>query len=548
MGSTRVFHNGLIYTADAERSWAEAVAVGGGRILMVGTDREVLAAHPDGSRVDLGGRTMVPGFIDPHTHYLVAGESMASVDVRYPGVGSVEDLVATIAAAAERTAAGQWVLAGGLDYAKYDTAPTRWDLDRATSEHPVGVVHVSTHYLLVNTMALEMAGIDDDTPDPVGGRIVRDGAGRATGLFQDAAQALVRPVAVDIGSHGTNFHVAAEMDELLAAIERAGSAFLAAGLTTVADAQVSRREMAAYREARRRGTWWVRTVCMPLSHQFEDYTSVGLVGPFGDDILWIGPLKFYGDGSMIGGTAAFAEPYGLEGEFSGLLYHEPAELRAMIVEAHRQGWQIAVHAQGDRAIGVVLDAYAAALEAHPRPDSRHRIEHCGYPTPAQLERMAEMGVIAVNQPSLLVDSGDGFLAHLGDRGHWLQPMRAEAEAGVRFVLSSDADVTSFRPLDTIAAAMLRTSLEGRVVGPDQVITVEEAVRAHTIDAAFSLFAEDRLGSIESGKLADLAVIDGDLFGVPAEDISDLEIWMTVLDGRVVHEPSDAAGTEGIASP
>ncbi len=512
----------------------------GGRILAVGADREVLAAYPDVATVDLGGRTMVPGFIDPHCHYLATGESLISIDLRYPGVASVEDMVAAVAASAAETPAGEWINGAGFDHAKYDAAPTRWDLDRATTEHPVGLMHVSGHYLLVNSLALELAGIDDDTPDPKGGRIERDADGRATGLCQDSAQGLVQPVAVDIGSHGTNFHVAAPMDDLVAAIERAGIAYLSAGLTTVADAQVTKREMAAYREARRRGTWWVRTVCMPLSHQLEDYRALGLAGPFGDDMLWIGPMKFYMDGSMIGGTAAFHEPYGEHGEYTGLFYHEPDELRSMVVEAHRQGWQIGIHAQGDRAIEAVIDAYEAAMDADPRPDPRHRVEHCGYPTPALLRRMAELGVIAVNQPSLLVDSGDEFLSRLGERSEWLQPMRAEIEAGVHFVLSSDSDVCSFRPLDTIAAAVLRRTLGGEVIGADQVITVEEAVRAHTIDAAFSLHAEDRLGSIEPGKYADLTVIDGDLFAVPAEQINDLDIWMTVLGGEAVYDPSGSA--------
>ena len=537
MSDLQVFHSGKVYTSDPAGSRAEAVAVGGGRILAVGSDADLVAAYPGAELVDLGGRTLVPGFIDPHNHYLATGESLDSLDLRYPGIASVADLVAAVAAAAAETPPGRWIRGGGFDQAKYDGTPTRWDLDRVAPDHPVGLMHVSGHYLLVNSLALETAGITEDTPDPKGGCFVRDGSGRMTGLCQDGAQGLVQPVAVDVGSHGANFHVAASLEELLAAIARAGTALLAAGVTTVADAQVSSRELEAYREARRRGTWWVRTALMPLSHQLEEYGSVGLAGPFGDDMLWIGPMKFYMDGSMIGGTACFTDPYGTEGQYTGLLYHEPDELREMVVTAHRRGWQIGIHAQGDRAIGAVLDAFEAAMEAHPRPDPRHRIEHCGYPTPAQLERMARLGVIAVNQPNLLTDSGDEFLVNLGEqRGHRLQPMRAEAEAGVRFVLSSDSDVTSFRPQDSISAAVLRRTLNGEVIGPDQVITVEEAVRAHTIDAAHSLFVEDRLGSIEPGKYADLTVLDGDLFGVSPDEISSMEIWMTVLDGDVVFGP------------
>ena len=527
-----VVTGGRVYTADARAPWASAVAIDRGRIAAVGADEEILEELPGAQRLDVDGRTIVPGFIDAHNHFLATGESLASIDVRYPAIASADDLVEVIARAASETSKGEWIHAFGFDHAKYEREPTRWDLDRATQDHPVAVLHVSGHHVLVNSAGLARHGVRDDTPDPKGGRLVRDEAGRLTGMCLDAACQLVQPVAVDIGSHGPNFHVAAPLPRLVEDVERVGHAFLAAGLTTVCDAQVTERELGAYREAHRSGRLPIRTVCMPLSHQLEAYDSVGLAGPFGDERLWIGPMKFYADGSIIGGTAAFSEPYGERGEFEGSLYHEPAELREMIVRAHAAGWQIGVHTQGDRAMESTVQAFEAAQTAHPRDDPRFRIEHAGFPTSEQLRRMADLEVITINQPRYLYDSGDEFLVRLGDRAHRLQPLRDELDLGITVVLSSDSDVASYRPLDTIQAAVSRTTMEGRPIGDDQALTVEEAVRAHTIDAAFSIRAEDRLGSIEAGKLADLVVIDGDPFSAP-DAIGEMEIWMTMLAGTTV---------------
>lgn len=533
MNNTFVLFNGSVFTADRGQPWAEAIAIRNGRIEAVGNDSSI--RRSDIEEIDLGGRTVVPGFIDAHNHYLATGEMLAQIDVKYPRVASVDDLVAAIADAAADTPAGQWISATGFDHAKYGETPTRWDLDRATDKHPVSVLHISGHYVLVNSAALAARGLSDDTPDPQGGQLVRDEQGRITGLCLDAAMGLIIPTAVDIGSHGPNFHVDAPLEDLVAAVGRAGRAFVAAGLTTVCDAQVTSRELRGYREAYRRGDWWVRTACMPLSHQLSEYGTIGLAGPFGNDEFWLSAMKFYADGSLIGGTAAFWEPYGEHGGFGGSLFWGEDELRDMIVEAHSQGWQVGVHAQGDLAVEATLNAIEAAGQAHPRPDARHRIEHAGCPTSDQIQRMADLGVIAVNQPGYLYDSGDEFLDRLGNRAHMIQPFRAELDADVTVVLSSDSDVASYRPLDTISAALRRKTFKGLDIGADQTLNIEEAVRAHTIDAAYALFAENRIGSIEAGKHADLVVIDGDLFDTPSEEIPDLPIWKTMIGGKIVYD-------------
>ena len=403
---------------------------------------------------------------------------------------------------------------------------------------------MSGHHALANSLGLERRGLTDDVVDPDGGHLVRDDQGRLTGYCLDAAQQLVVPPAVDIGHHGPGFHDDAPLEEIVADIDRGCRAALAAGITSVVDAQVTRREFEGYRAARERGLLKVRITAMPISSQLDEYESIGLAGRFGDDRLAVGPMKFYADGALTGGTASFTTPYGRDGEFTGSMYWSSEEdFRAAIARAHAAGWQIGVHAQGDRAIDRVLDAYEAALREHPREDHRHRIEHCGGPRPDQVERMASLGVVVVGQPRYFWDAGDGWLTVFdAERAHRLQPYREFIEAGVRFALSSDAPVASHRPLDTISTAVLRTTVSGAVVGSAQALSVEEAVRACTADAAASYFADDRLGTLEVGKLADVVVLDRDLFATPPEGLAAVEVDLTLVSGEVAYDSARLTAT------
>jgi hypothetical protein len=291
--------------------------------------------------------------------------------------------------------------------------------------------------------------------------------------------------------------------------------------------------MRIYREAATRGVLGLRVALMPLSNHLDDFEALGIAPPFGDDFLRIAAMKLYADGTLIGGTAWFSEPYGVDGEFTGSTYWQPEQLKDLVVRAHRNGWQVGIHTQGDAAIAMSLDAIEAAMRNAPRVDNRHRIEHCGYPTPEQISRMALLGVIPVNQPNFLVDSGDDFIRHLGERAHRLQPIREELDAGIQPVLSSDAFVSSLRPLDTISAAMTRRTRAGVPIGADHRMTLDEALRAHTIDAAVAIGLEDRIGSLQPGKLADVTIVDGDLEATAPERIASLGTWMTILGGEVV---------------
>jgi hypothetical protein len=536
-----VLWHGRVFTARPdEPPFAGGVAIVGDRIVAVGDDEAVLAAAPrDAQRVDVGGRSILPGFVDAHHHLAFTGAELAAVDVRYPGVASIAELVERVAEAAERTPDGQWIRAVGMNPELFRDGrlPTRWDLDAATRVHPVLVQHMSGHHALANSLGLDVRGLADDAVDPEGGHLARDDRGRLTGYCLDAAQQLVVPPAVDIGHHGPGFHDDAPLEEIGGDIDRGSRAVLAAGITSIVDAQVTRRELVGYRVARERGLLGVRMTAMPISSQLDAFEALGIAGPFGDDRLALGPMKFYADGALTGGTAAFTEPYGPNGEHTGSLYWASEDaFREAIGRAHRAGWQIGVHAQGDRAIDRVLDAYEAALTSDPRADHRHRIEHCGGPRPDQIERMARLGVVAIGQPRYFWDAGDGWLGSLDPgRAHRLQPYREFLAAGVRFALSSDAPVASHRPMDTIFSAVTRTTVSGAVVGANQALTIEEAVRAATAEAAWSYGADDRLGTLEAGKLADIVVLDRDLFAAPAAALAGIETEMTILGGEIAYD-------------
>jgi len=527
--------NGRIWSGDPSNPRPEAIAIKENRIAAVGTDLAARGAVSDDAVViDAGGRTVLPGLIDAHNHYLATAEALASVNVRFPAVTSRSDLTRVIGEVAEVTPPGRWIRAVGLDWSKFPDGqpPTGKDLDEATLDHPVIVYHVSVHHALVNTPAMRQRGITDTVQDPPGGRFVRDEAGRLTGLCLDTATDLILPVVVDIGCHGPNFHTLLPGEDSLALLINASRVYLAAGLTTVCDPQVTRREMRIYREAATRGVLGLRVALMPLSNNLDDFAAIGIAPPFGDDFLRIAAMKLYADGTLIGGTAWFSEPYGPHGEFTGSTYWQPDQLKDLVVRAHRDGWQVGIHTRGDAAITMSLDAIEAAMRSAPRVYNRHRIEHCGYPTPAQIGRMASLGVIPVNQPNFLVDSGDDFIRHLGERAHRLQPIREELDAGIQPVLSSDAFVSSLRPLDTISAAMTRRTRTGMPIGADHRMTLDEALRAHTIDAAVAIRMEDRIGSLQPGKFADVTIVDGNLETTSPEHIPSLETWMTVLDGNI----------------
>jgi predicted amidohydrolase YtcJ len=536
----RILFGGTIVTADADRPRASALGMADERIVAVGDLDAVAAALPStAERVDVAGRTIVPGFIDAHNHYLATAESFAAIPLR--DVTSIAELLVRLDAAAERTEPGRWIKGMGIEWSALEEGrlPTRDDLDGVTREHPVLLEHVSGHAVLVNSRALTMRSVAEDTRDPVGGSFDRDAGGRLTGIARDGATNLILGPSVDIGQHGPNFHVELAVEDGIHLLEAAAGRYAAAGITAVGDPQVTRRELAVYLEAVARGIAGPRIAAMPLSNQLPALESLGVVGPIGDDQLRITGLKLYTDGAITAGTAVFTEGLG-PGRATGTLYHEPPTFHELIRRAHADGWQLAIHTMGDAAHEIMLDGVEAAMRAHPRVDARHRIEHGTFPTEAQQRRIAALGMTPVTQPGSVRELGDVWSRQLGDRIHRVMPLRSMLALGIRPAISSDAFVQSYRPLDTVSAAAFRMTPSGLRVGPAEELSVEEAVLSHTIDAARALRWDDRLGSLTPGKLADVAVIDGDLLATTPERVGALEVWLTIRNGRIVHDARQAA--------
>ncbi|MGW5051624.1 amidohydrolase [Actinokineospora sp. NPDC004072] len=502
-------------TMDPAHPAARSIGVWRGRV--VGVD-EAVADLPAAARVDLGGAWVVPGFVDAHVHLAWAGLAAGTPSVA--GCADPAELLAAVRAAAARRAAGEWVDVVGYDQRRLGRHITAAELDAVADGRLVHLVHDSGHACVVSSSVLPL---------------LPDGTAHLDGLLVEAGAAAVRQARQPY-----------PRAELVDAIERAGRQCLAEGVTACAEAGIggglikhSPIEGAAYQEAQRLGRLPLRVrlmvsadVLRPVGAHPSDATpramDLGLRSGFGGDRLGLGAVKVFTDGGMMARTAALTAPYA-DGSGSGELYADPAELHAVIRDAHLAGWQLAVHAIGDRAVDVALDGFEAAVST-PRPGLRHRIEHAGLVRPDQLARFARLGIAAVVQPAFLWSFGDDYARIMGpERAGWLYRGRSFLDAGVRLVGSSDRPVTTGAPLTAMRFMVDRLSSSGQPIGPEEAITPMQALRAYTVDAAWACGWEDDLGSIAPGRFADLVVLDGD----PMASF-DISVVSTVLGGAVVH--------------
>jgi predicted amidohydrolase YtcJ len=537
-GADRLLVNGRIVTMDDSTSIAEAAAIRDGRFVAVGRGRDLAAcAGPRTVRVDLEGRSVLPGLIDVHTHALEWAKGLVRNDVAvgYPAVRTVADLVGRVRERAAVVARGGWIVGSGWDDAKLDEKRyvTRADLDPVSPEHPVYLTHVSDHLAAANSLALREAGITKSTADPPGGLIERSANGEPTGILKDNAMALV---AARLPPDPPDLAVRAAR----VVSERA----LAVGLTTLHDVNLTPADLGAYQDAERRGWLRARVRLVPGVASVADaerLASQGVHTGFGSDRLKLGGAKMFADGGMGARTIAVYEPLADEPANRGLLIWTSEDMRRAHLALARAGWQLVTHAIGDRALDQVLDSYEATQRELGLEDARFRIVHAGLSTPAIQKRLRALRVGVDGNPPFVYWIGSWFRKYGPERVRWSYPGRSYVDAGIVAGGASDAPVTPLSPWWGVWAAVVRQELEtGEILAPDERLSVAETLRLYTRNGAWLGFEENRIGVIAPGALADLVVVDRDVLGVPASELKDVQVLMTFVGGELVFDAARPA--------
>jgi predicted amidohydrolase YtcJ len=513
---------GRVWTGTGQE--AAAVAVRDGRIAAVGSDAEILAfAGPHTQRVWLNGRSLVPGFMDSHTHFISGGFSLSGVQLR--DAATPQEFIRRIAVFAHGHP-DAWVTGGAWDHELWGgSLPRREWIDSVTPNTPVLVRRLDAHMALANSVALERAGISARTPDPPGGVIVRDPDGRPTGILKDAAMALVWQILPE--------PTALEYDRALDAAARYA---VERGVTHVTD-MGSWEDLETYRRAAAAHRLPLRVyAAVPIATWKRMASFVARHGRGDDWVAW-GAVKGFVDGSLGSGTAWFYAPYADDPSTSGMVVTDTAALREQILEADSAGLQVCVHAIGDRANDWVLDVFREARSRNQRADARYRIEHAQHLTPTAITRFKEEGVIASMQPYHAIDDGRWAATRLGEaRLQFAYAFRSLLDAGAHVAFGSDWTVAPIEPTYGVYAAVTRRTLDGANPDgwvPKQRITVPEALTAYTRGAAYAAFREDRLGTIEPGKYADLVVLDADPLSIDPVGLSQMRVDITIVNGEVV---------------
>ena len=520
--------NAQVHTMNDAQPRAEALAIYGNRVGVVGPTKDIKKlAGPQTRTIDAGGRVVLPGFNDAHVHFLSGGFQLSSVDLR--DARTPAEFVARIQAFAAKTPKERWITGGDWDHENWTPAnlPTKELLDAFTPDRAVFVSRVDGHAALANSYALKLAGITRDTKDPAGGLIVRDANGEPTGVLKDAAQSFVYRVIPEDSAD-------ARLDAGRAATQYAASV----GVTSVQDV-LAGTDVGVYQTLMQRGELQTRIYAGSALGDWQRWQRTGVQAAFGSPMLRVGSLKAYADGSLGSTTALLFAPYLDAPDTSGLAGGEMPMMPERVLQADKAGLQIMIHAIGDRANDEILSIYERTAQANGPRDRRFRIEHAQHLNPELIKRFAADKVIASMQPYHCIDDGRWAEKRIGpERAKGTYAFRSLLDAGVVLAFGSDWTVAPMSPVLGIYAAVTRRTLDGKRPNgwvPEQKITVNEAVRAYTVGSAYAEFQDTVKGRLAPGFLADVVMLDQDIFKMKPEDINQAKVVLTIMDGRTVYE-------------
>ena len=533
-----ILHHGKIVTMDPRNSIVEAVAIKDHKILMVGTDNDVLKFKgPSTEVMDLSGRTVIPGIIDSHCHPdQHALYAYKWRHVGWPVVRTIADFLDFVSEKTRNSSPDAWFLGFGYDDRKCGGYPSIDELDRATGGRPLFVFRTDHHIALVNRAACRLCGIDEKTPDPPFGHFDHNpSTGKLTGLMREtAARVFFNKISENV-----------TVNDIAEAIPPLFNMYLSYGITSVHNSLTPSKAIQAYQILRENEQLLLRVGIIASGREeglVESLIKAGIRTGFGDELVRIVGVEWCPDCSTSGRTAAYYDPYvgtpalGEPSPNHGMLLYEAEDLKVRALAAHKAGLRICMDGVGDRGIDLVLNIYEEALEAYPVKDHRMRVEHCCFVTPKILDRIKRLKVIDSSATGFMYDLGDAYIANRGsDSMKWMWPHRALIDAGVPAPGHSDADVCHVNPMRGIYALVARKTDTGQPIGPEQAISVTEAIRAYTLLGAYAGNEENIKGSIEPGKLADMAVLDRDILRVPTEEIKDICVDLTMVGGVVRYQ-------------
>jgi predicted amidohydrolase YtcJ len=522
-----IIKSARVYTMEGGRPLAEAVAVSGNRIIAVGSNNDLKSLEGPGTQIiDGTGTTVTPGFIDAHSHPDGANEvTGADVNLR-----SIEEIKTAMHAQAAVTPPGQWVIGNKYDDTKLseERPVNRFDLDQAVPLQPAIVRHRGGHTAVVNSRGLEVAGITANTANPDGGSIGRED-GELTGFVAEKAL-------FDLVDQ------AGEWPEITRAVRQQGVAYMsramvAAGLTSTTDSWGTVESLTAYQDARAAGELLTRLSFMPYgeSELFSDLKSAGIRSGFGDEWIRFGAVKYAADGSASERTMRMSQPFKGRPDDYGILTMNQSEIDAATDDAVQNGWRIGIHVNGDVTIAMALNAYERVLQDWQGPNPRFRLEHCSLVNPELLQRIKDSGSIPTPFYTYAHYHGNKWPDYGEDKMQWMFAHKSFLDYGIPVAPASDYTPGPFEPLMAIQSMVTRKDFKGRVWGPKQRITVGQAMKICTINGAYASMEEDIKGSISPGKLADLVILAADPQDTMADEIKNIPVLRTIVDGKTVYE-------------